>query len=592
MSQPHPTGAGRRRVGTLAAALAFAIALAPPAAPPAVARQGARQVSVRRIDAELLVRTDGGLDVTERFEIRFDGSWNGFYRTIPVEYRGPGGLNYSLRVRVLEVTDGAGAPLRYELDRTGRLLRVKVYIPGATDAQRQLVLRYRVQQALRFFADHDELYWNVVGQDSDVPVALASARVLLPVAVSGVRAQAFEGPDGSTEAGGAEIVGGNVVEVRALRPLAPKEGLTVAVGWAPGVVHRPTAAERIWLFLLANWILALPLLAFVIMWRVWFLYGRDPRLRPIVPRYEPPDGLTVAEAGTLLDNGADAKDITAMLVDLAVRGYMRIQEIDAGGLLGLRRRPDYIFHQTRPPAAWAELLPHEQALLRALFDDGSRSAVSMSSLVNSFYRELPAIKDAIFDRLVYRGYYKRRPDAVRKPFVAAGIVLGAAVAYGGSALARHLLGQQPVPFVIAGVATGAIVVLFGLVMPARTLAGTRALEGVLGFREFLRRVEGDRIQRVIKTPEMFERYLPYAMAFGVAKEWARAFEDICREPPRWYAGPPGQPFRASSFTHDLGDMCGRTASAMTSAPKSSSSSGLGGGGSSGGGFGGGGMGGF
>lgn len=576
------SGARLLRAGILASALALA------AAPAAVARQ----VSVRRVDAELLVREDGLLEVTERLDIRFDGAWNGFYRTIPVEYRGPGGLNYTLRLRVLSVTDGSGAPLRYELKREGRLLRVKVYIPGATDADRLLVLRYRVQQGLRFFPDHDELYWNVVGQDSDVPVALASARVLLPGAVSGVRAEAFEGPDGATEPGGADVIGGNVVDVRALRPLSPKEGLTVAVGWAPGVVHRPTAVERVWLFLVSNWILLLPLLTFAVMGRIWYLYGRDPRLRPIAPRYEPPDALTVAEAGALLDNGADPKDVTATLVDLAVRGYLRIEEHETGGVLGLFGKTDYIFHRVRPREAWSELLPHEQALLSALFDDGDRSAVPMSSLVNSFYKELPRIKDAVFDRLVYRGYYKRRPDAVKKPFVAAGVVMGALVAYGGAALAQRLLGQQPLPFIISGIATGLVIVLFGLIMPARTLVGARALEGVLGFEEFLRRVEGDRIERVIKTPELFEKYLAYAMAFGVAKQWASAFEDICREPPRWYAGPPGRQFRASAFTHDLGHMCGQTATAMTSAPKSSSSSGLGGGGSSGGGFGGGGMGGF
>ena len=84
--------------------------------------------------------------------------------------------------------------------------------------------------------------------------------------------------------------------------------------------------------------------------------------------------------------------------------------------------------------------------------------------------------------------------------------------------------------------SGLIVAAFGRIMPARTVAGARALERVLGFEEFLRRVDGDRLERVVKTPEMFEKFLPFAMAFGVERKWAKAFQGILREPPRWYVG--------------------------------------------------------
>jgi uncharacterized membrane protein len=145
--------------------------------------------------------------------------------------------------------------------------------------------------------------------------------------------------------------------------------------------------------------------------------------------------------------------------------------------------------------------------------------------------------------------------------------------------------------VIAGVVSGLIVAGFGRIMPARTVEGARVLERVLGFEEFLRRVEGDRLERVVKTPEMFERLLPFAMAFGVERKWAKAFEGIYREPPTWYVGSTTGPFDLNGFSSRLGDLSTRAESTMSSSPRSSGGSGFSGG-SSGGGSGGGGGGGF
>src|SRR5690606_26146247 len=143
----------------------------------------------------------------------------------------------------------------------------------------------------------------------------------------------------------------------------------------------------------------------------------------------------------------------------------------------------------------------------------------------------------------------------------------------------------------------AIAAFFGYHMPARTRAGARALEHVLGFEEFLRRVERDRLERTVLSPAMFEAYLPHAMALGLEKRWARAFEDIYTAPPRWYQGNKLDGFRAIDFVDSLGRMSTRTAAAMTSAPRSAGRIGggsgfSGGGGCSGGGVGGGSVGGF
>jgi uncharacterized membrane protein len=133
--------------------------------------------------------------------------------------------------------------------------------------------------------------------------------------------------------------------------------------------------------------------------------------------------------------------------------------------------------------------------------------------------------------------------------------------------------------------------VFARIMPARTVMGARLRERVLGFEEFLQRVESDRYERVVRTPQMFERFLPYAMAFGVERRWARAFRDVYREPPGWYVGTDPMGFNAGTFSSRLSDLSTRAGSAMSSSPRSSGGSGFSGG-SSGGGSGGGGGGGF
>ena len=215
--------------------------------------------------------------------------------------------------------------------------------------------------------------------------------------------------------------------------------------------------------------------------------------------------------------------------------------------------------------------------------------MKVSELRNKFYARLPRIRDAIYDSLLSSGYYRERPDKVKGKWVAFA-ALSAFVGIGLGVLATKMMWLMISPFALiaAGVSSTIILIVFAQIMPARTIAGARAREATLGFKEFLGRVEEERMKKMITSPEMFERFLPYAMAFGVADEWAKAFEDIYREPPTWYVGGTGQ-FSASSFSHSISDMSSAAASSMSSSP---SSSGSGGGGSSGGGSGGGGGSGF
>ena len=599
----------------LAALLALpALGGAADAGPSGSARPGAHPVVARSwhiedFHAEVRVEATGRVHVIERIRVRFEGSYEGIYRDIPIEYRQALGFNYTLRLSDIEVTDSGGNELRFETSRERHYRRIKIWVPDARDAARTVTISYTVENGLRWFEEDDrawtEFYWNVTGDEWPVPIDAASARVVLPRTASGVRARAFTGAYGST-ASDAEIrVDGSVIGVASRGGLGIKEGLTVTValdtreGGEPDgayVIAPPSTADKVVAWLRSNWPIFLPLLVFLVMYGVWSRHGRDPERRPLTTRYEPPEGLTVSEAGTLIDNRIDMRDVTSMIVDLAVRGYLRIRKEEGATFLGFNVGGDtFEFERLRGRREWDDLAYHEIRLLDALFDDGAKHVVSTSDLKNRFYKDLPGIKNALWDSLVGHGMYRSRPDHVQAVWLVAAAVVGFGGAFVGAG-AASATGMSTVTTVTAAVLSGIIVAAFGVLMPARTSRGARAHEEALGFEDFLDHVESDRYRRMITGPEMFERFLPFAMAFGVEEKWAAAFADLYRDQqPSWYVGPSGSRFHAAGLTSDLSHMASNTAAVMQSAPRSSGGSGFsggGGGGFSGGGFGGGGGGAF
>ena len=549
----------------------------------------ARSLAIERFDVLIRVDADGSITVTETIHPRFTGKWNGIYRTIPVEYRTPQGFNKTLFLDLTSVTGGEGGALKYESSRERHYRKFKIWVPGAEDAARTVKITYRVPNALLYFEDHDELYWNITGDEWEVPIEQAGAVVQLPTGTTGIRTLVFTGAYGSRESEADVEAKDNEVYFRMRRPLSFREGLTAVIGWDKGFVKEPSQAQSVWLFLRSNWPLFIPIGVFAFMFRLWWTRGRDPKLRPIVVQFAPPEGLTPGEAGTLIDGTPDMRDITATIVDLAVRGYLLIEETKEEHMLGLWSSKDYSFHKRTPPEGAKPLKPHESALLESLFAFGN--PVTLSSLQNRFYTHLPGIKNLMYDTLLKQKYYGARPDMVRVVYVVAAIAAGL-LTIGGGGMLSAAFGIAMQTVVVAGLLSAATIIGFGWVMPARTTAGTRALEGVLGFEEFLGRVEEPRFEAMIKTPEMFEKYLPYAMALGVEKRWVAAFDDICKQPPDWYRGSSHATFRPSYFVSDMNRMTTSMASTMASSPRSSGGSGFGGGGSSGGGGGGGGGGGF
>ena len=547
-----------------------------------------RSYSIERFDAQIRVNRDASIDVTETITAQFVGSYNGLFRVIPITYRNAQGLNWTLGVSLQSARDDQGQNLRTETSRQGASIKYKVWIPGAVNTTKRLVLRYHATNGLRFFDEHDELYWNVTGDEWEVPIRAATAEIDLPAGAAGLRAIAFNGMYGSTARDARVTIDGPVVRITMPHALGYHEGLTAVVGWDKGLVTAPTATARAMETASSNWPLVIPIPVFLLVFWRWWRRGRDPRRRPIAVQYEPPIGMSPGEAGTLLDNTVDMRDITATLVDLAVRGFLRIEEQQNPKLFGLfGGGTTYTLHRLKPADG---LAGHERVVFDGIFSHGEQ--VPLDELKDEFYTKLGPIRDAIYDQLKGNGFYQNRPDKVKQIWLGCGIGFAILIGVGGAFIAAAFL-LTPVSFVIAAIVSGIILVIFAQIMPARTEAGTRTLEQVLGFEEFLRRVESENLKRVIVGhPELFDKYLPYAMAFGVEQQFARAFEGIYTQAPQWYVGPSMMNFNVGHFSSSMSHLSTVASTTMSSTPRSSSGSGFGGGGSSGGGGGGGGGGAF
>ncbi len=549
----------------------------------------------------ITVTTDGSAVVTERITLAFAGEWHGIHRTIPIEYPGPNHTNYELYLHVESVSDSEGHILKYESSTSNGSRDLKIYIPGAVDTARTVEITYRVANGTRFFKDYDEFYWNVTGNDWPVPIDHAGATVQFPEAAAGsLRAQAFTGVYGSSERDATAKVDGAVAEFETNNPLPMRGGVTIDVYIPKDILKEPGAVTRFFWFLGGNPVMLLPFVTAAVMFVLWWFKGRDPDPGvSVAPMYEPPPGISPAEAGTLLDDSIHPRDITSTMVDLAVRGYIKIEEVADKGLVFTHK--DYVLHLLKPMADLTDksLAPHERVMLENVFAGGQETR--LSSLKNRFYTAVPIIREDIMSSLRNKGIYLLDPESANGYSVAAAVVIlipFAIVQYLGWANFFN-----SIPLVIVSIlVSAAIWWLFARVMTAKTVKGVRVQVAVLGFQEFMNRVDAERLKQM--PPTTFEKFLPYAMALGVEHHWAQAFAGIVKDPPSWYVAPggyyPGMVFNPILFSSSMHSMASDMHQVFVSAPRASSTGsgwsgggfGGGGGGFSGGGFGGGGGGAF
>ena len=558
----------------------------------------AREWRITHFASNVTVAQDGTMTVREHLVVAFNGEYHGIYRDIPIEYPGPHGSNYELFLKVTGVTDALGHKLKYDSSVQNGYRHLKIYVPGASDSTQTVEIDYDIQNGVRWFDGYDELYWNVTGNDWPVPIDQAMAIILFPPnAVGNLRGQAFTGTYGSSAQDATVVVNGNVVRIQTNDPLDMREGLTADVMISKGVLNEPSKLTfAIW-FIRSNIIVLLPLWAFIVMFFFWWTKGRDPKADvSVAPMYEPPKDMTPAEVGALVDDSVHPRDITSTLVDLAVKGYVKIEETESKTFMFSHR--DYIFHSLKDPGTWtgASLEAHERVMLNHLFAGGA-TQIRLSELRNQFYVAIPTIKEDILAELKTKGMYTVDPDSAHA-YVLAGVLFTALPFVAAQLLGWGNILDSVGLLIISALISLIIVFLFARIMTAKSLKGVRTKVEILGLQEFITRVDADLLKRM--PPDTFEKILPYAMALGIENRWAKAFQGIVQNPPAWYVGPtPYVGFNPIFFATSMHAMATDAHQAFVAAPRASSTgSGFGGGGFggdggfSGGGFGGGGGGAF
>jgi hypothetical protein len=540
--------------------------------------------TIRSFDSQIHLEPDGLLDVRETIVADFgDIAKHGIYRDLPIRYRpSDGGESVYTKITDVAVTqDKARADA--ETSQNDDYLNIRIGDPDKTiTGLHTYEIHYQVLGALRSFDGFDEIAWNVTGNEWEIPIEQSTATVTLP---SGeiLQAACYEGSIGSTDRCKADFTPKQTnAQFVATRDFGSGEGMTVSVGYPSGLVpivtvpRPPTITEQLFRPIpIAIFIITL-LIGLKFIWDQYNKHGRDAVgeviSNTIVAEYESPSGLRPAELGVLVDERADTLDITATIIDLASRGFLTIKEEPKKWLFG---QTDYIL--TRLPKK-ATLLPYEQKLINSLFDEGD--TVAMSSLKNTFYTELAAVKSSLYETVTDNGYFVSNPEKIRNRYLAFGIIIAI---FGGIGTAVSLGAYPPfasftIPLAILGVVTFAS----SFAMPARTAKGRELYRQALGYKLFIDTAEKYRA-RFAENENLFTEVLPYAIVFGATKKFAKAMNDMGLQPaaPAWYVGT--HQFNPIVFASDIDTFSSSLSTAMVSSPSSS-----GGGGSSGGGFGGGG----
>ena len=311
------------------------------------------------------------------------------------------------------------------------------------------------------------------------------------------------------------------------------------------------------------------------MFSLWFRHGRDEKTfrDTIMPHYRPPKGMLPTETGTIIDERLNPRDITATIIDYAVKGYIQIDELE---------KKDYKLTLKKP---LPKLKKFESLILRKIFPTNEKGISSkLSELKNKFHTQIPLIEKAIMTQLVKEDIFPKNPKYIRRKYaIMAGIP---------AALIFYTADGWPVHLIFGILFSALIIFLFGQIMPRKTKKGTEIYYVLKGLYEYIDTAEKDRLEFQEKNGILFEKLLPYAIAFGLTKKWSKAFADIIKIPPVWYHGY-GPGFNMNDFSRRLDKATTKLTNNITSSPGSrgggawSGGSGFGGG-FSGGGFGGGG----
>ncbi len=506
---------GRHRLLVLAAlTLVFLVTLGAPGA------AQAKDWRIDRMDVVLDVQKNGDVLVSETVAFTFEGAFSFVGRFIPT-----GNLDGIDDVTVAQdgvtLPRGSG-PGTYDTFYEGDNLVVRLNFALA-DTSATWTIDYRATGAIHFFDEGDELRWYVFDADTPVPIGAATATVRLPGQVPAAAMTAA-------------IDTGMAVQREVASPapstlyyqadsFPPYTRFWLVAGFPKGTVEFHWTWKRVAAFMVPKVGFMLPLLTLLGMLVVWRRRGRDDPAA-VYAKYvsEAPSSLPPGLAGALIDEKVDVREVVSTIVDLARRGYLEISEEKEG--VWIFKSNKTVFTRKKP---LNDLSGYEKEVANALF--GSNEQVDSDDLKNKFYTHVGPICDAIYKQVTDRKLFAKNPKSVRNRWLA----LGVGVLVVGMGLS-FLLGSVGVPgwgwLLVGGLFSGLIVMGFSRAMPQRTSAGAQEQRRWEAFRNYLRDLT--RFQDMPSAQETFERYLPYAIAFGVEKDWVRRFRELEVPAPTWY----------------------------------------------------------
>ena len=557
----------------------------------------AEQERITSFDSAITVNQDGSMRVENTITaiVTGDHIQHGIYYDFPTIYSNTKtGGRLVIDFRVLGVQrDGQTEPYTVENLTNGKRVKIGSADTFIEPGEHTWMLRFSVDRELGYFADHDELYWNVIGNGWLFPIERASATVTLP---GGAAAKitgliAYTGAAGSTASAVTTTQSGDGTPTFVTTStLNPREGLTIVVGWPKGFVQAPTAATRFGWFLRDNGALITGLLGVLLVFLyymiVWYRYGKDPDRGTVFARFAPPEGMSPGGVRYLSRMAHDSKTFTAALIDMAVKRYISIHQ---------ERHKYWIERDTAPDSVLSD---DELALAGVL--------IGTSARVDFQQEHAEEIQQAILaSKRPLEADYQPRFFVSNIGYLLTGILLSIGVAVLTFFLSTRGNALQFVALIVVGVALAVMAAVFGSTLKSYTQQGRKLVDEVAGFKMYLSVTEKDRMNLLNppeRTPEMFEKFLPYALALDVEQRWSEQFASVFARmaaegrpyAPVWYHGMYWNPVNPAAFASSVGNGFSNaiTASAVAPGSKSGFGGGGGGGGFSGGGGGGGGGGGW
>ena len=528
---------------------------------------------IKNYNTDSTIRADGTIHVVENIEYFFRSPRHGIIRTIPYVKTNDQGKRFALAISNITVTDRQGVPYTKDVSTANDTLTIKIGDADKTiQGLHMYVIGYDVAGAMTYFPGHDELYWNAIGTQWKVPIFSAQTTIEIPqgIAEKDIHTECFVGVQKSAEKNCSVVTRGNKITMKSLRPLLAYEGLTSVLSVPKGIVAQLEPKELVPFFdtkegkitvvvlgiLAIIWYVLLPVR---IVWR-WLKVGRDPKptMGEAKAWFSPPStknhrSLTPAETGALIDETVDLRDIYASIVDLARRGYLKIIE---------KKKEEFQVIKVKDWNQDVEILPYEKILLDGIFEGGDIVSLGDLELQITFEK----VKKTVYEFLVAEGYFIENPQSVRAKY--------------GLLAVFSVVTFNPILLLVS--------ITFGQHMPRKTLYGADSAAIARALKTFLTSQEKKLAFQADKQL-MFEKLLPFAIAFGVEEIWAKRFKDLGLAKPDWYVSSSSGHFNSVVFARSIGN--GMTASFSASVQYKSSSGFSSGFSSSGGGFSGGGGGG-